>query len=80
MKEKHIPEVMRTGCFTEYRFARLLETDESEGPTYSIQYTAEEKALYETYIAHHAPALRQDMLNTWGDQFISFRSLLELVD
>ncbi|MGE5521009.1 MAG: DUF4286 family protein, partial [Candidatus Dadabacteria bacterium] len=27
MQQEHIPEVMDTGCFSEYRFARLLEQD-----------------------------------------------------
>lgn len=80
MKEKHIPEVMEKGCFTQYRFARLLETDETEGPTYTIQYYAEGREPYQRYIEFHAPALRKDALDTWGDQFIGFRSLMELVN
>ena len=80
MKEKHIPEIMAKGCFLEYRFARLLETDETEGPTYTIQFYAESKEPYRHYIEFHAPALRKDALVTWGDQFIGFRSLMELVN
>ena len=30
MKTKHIPEVMATGCFTDFRFVRVLEMDETE--------------------------------------------------
>ena len=80
MKNKHIPEVMQSGCFTEYRFLRLLETDESEGFTYSVQYHAESKADYNRYIEIYAPALRQDATDTWGDHFIGFRSLLQVVN
>ncbi|MES2002970.1 MAG: DUF4286 family protein [Bacteroidota bacterium] len=80
MLEKHIPEVMSKGCFTEYRFARLLETDDTEGPTYTTQYYAANKAQYEQYINTHATALRKDALDTWGNQFIGFRSLMELVN
>lgn len=80
MKEKHIPDVMGKGCFTEYRFARLLETDETEGPTYTTQYYAESKEPYERYIEMHAPSLRKDAFDTWGDQFMGFRSLMELVN
>ncbi|HEY1022825.1 MAG TPA: DUF4286 family protein, partial [Flavisolibacter sp.] len=42
--EEHIPEVMQTGCFSDKKVVRLLEVDESEGPTYAIQYSAESKA------------------------------------
>jgi hypothetical protein len=80
MKEVHIPEVMGKGCFTKYHFARLLETDDTEGPTYSVQYHAPSLASYEHYIAKHAPALRKDALDKWGNLFIGFRSLMELVN
>jgi uncharacterized glyoxalase superfamily metalloenzyme YdcJ len=80
MREKHIPDVMTKGCFTEYRFARLLETDDTEGPTYTTQYYAADRDAYERYLAEHAAALRQDALDNWGDQFIGFRSLMELVN
>ncbi len=33
MKMHHIPQIMATGCFTESQFVRLLELDDSEGPT-----------------------------------------------
>ena len=79
MREKHIPDVMNKGCFTEYRFLKLLETDDTEGPTYAIQYTAGTRANYDTYIELHAPALRKDLLDNWGDNFIGFRSLMEVV-
>lgn len=80
MREKHIPAIMEKGCFTEYRFARLLETDDTEGLTYTTQYYAPSKEAYERYIAEHANALRKDALDNWGDQFIGFRSLMELVN
>lgn len=80
MKEKHIPEVMNSGCFTEFRFVKLLETDETDGLTYAVQYFAASKADYEYYIQHFAPSLRNDATAKWGEHFISFRSLMELVN
>ncbi len=80
MKEKHIPQVMATGCFVQHQFVRLLEVDETEGPTYAAQYYAESKADYNRYIEVYAPALRQDGANTWGNNFIAFRSLMQVVN
>ena len=79
MKEKHIPDVMNSGCFTETRFLRLLETDETEGPTYAAQFHADSIAEYNRYLEAFAPLLRKDVLTNWGDNFISFRSLMEVV-
>ncbi|MFX8523750.1 DUF4286 family protein, partial [Acinetobacter baumannii] len=74
------PEVMATGCFTKYHFAKVLETDETEGMTYTVQYFAESKADYNRYIELHATALRADAQKSWGDKTIGFRSLMQFVN
>jgi hypothetical protein len=79
MKLEHMPEVVDTGCFTHSQLVRLLETEEDEGPTYAAQYFAESRADYNRYIEIHATALRKKALDRWGDQFIAFRSLMQIV-
>jgi hypothetical protein len=80
MKHTHIPQIMATGCFTDHRFVKLLETDESEGPTYATQFYAASLDDYNRYIDLYAPALRKDSASNWGDQSIGFRSLMQLVN
>ena len=80
MKEEHIPEVLATGFFFESRFVRLLDVDESEGPTFAVQYTARTKADYENYIAHFSPELRKKGLDRWGNLFIAFRTVMQVVE
>lgn len=80
IKEKHIPDIMKSGCFTDYRFVRLLETDETEGPTYATQFYAATRGDYNQFIELHAPLMRKDALERWGDNFIGFRSLMEVVN
>ena len=80
LKEEHIPEVMATGCFEEYKIVRLLEIDDSEGPTYAVQYNALSKALYNRYIIKYADALRQKSYDRWGQKFMAFRSLMQIID
>jgi aspartyl/asparaginyl-tRNA synthetase len=79
IKEEHIPDIINTGCFTNATVLQLLETDESEGPTYVVQYMAESKALYNKYIEQYAVNMRQKSIDKWGDQFIAFRSILQLI-
>jgi quinol monooxygenase YgiN len=76
---EHIPDILKTKCFIEYKVVRLLEVDESEGPTYAIQYTAESKADYNRYIEHHATEMRQRSFEKWEEQFIAFRSVMQVV-
>ena len=80
LKEEHIPDVIATGCFTKATILHLLEIDDSEGPTYAIQYVAENKGLYEWYIETFAPEMRQRSFDKWGNGFIAFRSVMELVN
>lgn len=76
---EHIPDVLKTKCFSDYRVVRLLEVDDSEGPTYAIQYSAESKADYNRYIETHAGEMRRRSFEKWGQQFIAFRSVMEVV-
>jgi hypothetical protein len=79
MTREHIPEIMATRCFYEYRVVRLLEVDDTDGPTYAIQYLAESKADYNRYIEKHAVDLRQKVNEKWGEQCISFGSVMAVV-
>lgn len=80
LKEEHIPEVVGTGCFKHAIILQLLEVDESEGPTFAIQYHAESKSAYNQYIEQYAPLLRQKSFDKWGDGFIAFRSIMQVVN
>ncbi|MEI8053378.1 MAG: DUF4286 family protein [Bacteroidota bacterium] len=80
LQQEHIPEVLATGCFYNAAILRLLEIDDTEGPTYAIQYKAESKASYNQYIEIYAEALRQKSFEKWGDAFIAFRSVMQVVN
>ncbi|MFC4262911.1 DUF4286 family protein [Ferruginibacter yonginensis] len=80
LKEIHIPEIIDTGCFTNATVLQILEIDESEGPTYAVQYFAESKSNYNLYIEKFANSMRQKAFDKWGDQFIAFRTFMQIVD
>ncbi len=79
MQEVHIPGVMGSGCFDKHQLMRLLEVDEEEGPTYATQYYAPSRFWYDEYINKHASHFRDEVANKWGNKFIAFRTLMELV-
>lgn len=80
IQQEHIPDIIATGCFSKATVLRLLEVDDSEGPTYAIQYTAESKASYNRYIEKFAPVMRQKAIDKWGNKFIAFRSFMQVVE
>lgn len=79
MKTKHMPDVVATGYFTEYRLCRLLNQDDSHGITYAVQYTGKSIADYNWYLAQHAQRLQQERQERYGDKALVFRTLLEVV-
>ena len=79
IKQEHIPDIINTGCFTHAVILQLLETDETEGPTFAIQYHAQSKALYNAYINNFATTMRQKALDKWGGNFIAFRTVMHII-
>lgn len=78
MKQVHIPEVMATGLFQESKFFKLLHEVE-DGVNYSTQYFAESLEHIDEYQAKYAPELQRKLKNRFGEHYVAFRSLLEMV-
>jgi len=79
IKDEHIPAIMASGFFTAYKLCRLLEQDDSEGSTYVIQFTASDLSHYQHYLDVFAPALSQKAFAKWGEGFIAFRTIMQVV-
>jgi len=80
IKAEHIPAILNTGCFINSTILQLLETDESEGPTYALQFHSESKAQYNRYLELFSNELRKKSYEKWGDQFIAFSSVMQVVN
>jgi hypothetical protein len=78
MRERHIPDVMRTGCFTSHRILKVLHVHD-EGHTYSIQYLFNEMSEIERYQKEFAKKLQDEHRHEFGDRYTAFRTLLEVV-
>lgn len=78
MKNIHIPEVIKTGCFTEHKICKVL-VDEEQGTTYSVQYTCNTMDDYETYKNVYAPRLKKEVTDKFADKLVSFSTLLEII-
>lgn len=79
MLDEHINDILQTKCFVDFKLVRLLDVDDSEGPTYAVQYYAESKSDYNRYIQLHSSEMRKRSFDKWGDQFVAFRSVMEVV-
>jgi Ni,Fe-hydrogenase I cytochrome b subunit len=79
MKAVHIPDVMATGMFIEYRMLKML-SGENSGITYAVQYVCESHEKLNEYQTAHAPALQREHLARYGDKATAFRTILEILE
>jgi hypothetical protein len=76
MRNVHIADVLKTGCFVEARMLKVLHVND-EGHTYSIQYRFDHMDKIEDYMQNHAQALQAQHKERYGDSYTAFRTLLE---
>jgi hypothetical protein len=79
MREVHIPDVLRTGMFTEYKMYKVLHDNNDGTISYSIQYFATSLENVLQYLEVFAPALVESHREKFRDKHVAFRTLLEEV-
>ncbi len=80
MKTKHIPDVMNTGYFNEFRIFKVLNQDQEETVSYSVQYFSDSIEKVVTYLNDHAPRLSEEHRIKFNNRHVAFRTLLEEVE
>ena len=76
MQTTHIPAVMNTGYFEEYKLCKVLVNDEL---TYAIQYLCKDHNTLEEYQQKLAPKLQQEHRLRYDGKFAAFRTLLQII-
>ena len=79
MKDVHIPDVLKTDCFLEHKFCRIIGRDD-DGPTYCVQYFVSDMKTLHQYQVKFAPALQKEHTAKFKDKALAFRTLLEVID
>lgn len=79
LKNKYIPEVMKTGMFVESRIYKVLHENDDGTVSYSVQYFASSIQHVQQYLEHHAPPLVNELRTKFRDKHVAFRTLLEEV-
>lgn len=80
MIKEHIPEVMATGMFTEYRICRLVGLEENDGITFAIQYHVLDLDTFQKYQKEHAPRLKVQGKKLFPNKFVAFRTMMQILD
>lgn len=78
MREKHMDEVIGTGCFTHYSLSKMITRQPDEDwVTFVVQYYAPNIEDYHRYEELFAEKIRQEGLHKFGNNVLIFRSLME---
>jgi hypothetical protein len=76
MNRIHVPDVVRTGCFSECRIYKVLGSDAGER-IYVMQYHCRSIEEYHRYRDNFAPALQKEHSDRFDGRFRGSRQLLE---
>ena len=74
-----IPMVMSTQCFDGNHLFRILNTDDSEGPTYALQFHTSSPERYAYFEENHSAQVLGEASRHWGDRLLFFQTCMESV-
>ncbi|WP_158605908.1 DUF4286 family protein [Taibaiella sp. KBW10] len=79
MKSTWIKEMQDTGLFGEHRFCKLQGNDDEEGVMYVTQFHCDTLENYNTFLSEQDERLRSLGHQQFGNAFISFRTIMEII-
>ena len=80
MISKHIPDVMNTGMFIDKKMTKVIDEHEEGAINYNIQYTCKSVDVLNEYQEKYASELQKEHGERYKDNFIAFRTILEVID
>ena len=75
---KHIPNVLKTGCFLSAKINRIINNNEPN-QSFAISYECESMKKMHLYKTKYSKKLSNDYLERFGNKTDSFRTLLEVI-
>ena len=76
MEKVHVPKIMATGNFITHKLWRVIDSP-NEGVTYSNQFFFEELEQYVAYMETYAPEFEAEIKERFGENVLSFTSILQ---
>jgi hypothetical protein len=77
MREKHIPQVLRTGMFVESKMYKVLHDTDDGTISYSVQYFARSIDEVQQYLEIFAPKLIEEHRVRFLNKHVAFQTLLD---
>lgn len=80
MKQKHIPEMLNTGRFSNAKMSQVLIEEEMGGTTYAVQYTTDSLETLEEYYTLDAPKINAEAMKLFKDKIVAFTTELKVIN
>ncbi len=80
MKQTFIPSLWLTGFFVEKRFLKLLNEEEGNGTTFSLQLTLSNLESLRNFEADHLYDFRKMLYGKYAGRLVDFYTVLEKVE
>ena len=77
IKENHVPAVLRTGMFVDFRMYRVLHDQDDGSVSYSLQYFSNNLDNVQQYLEVFAPRIVEEHRRKFHNKHVAFRTLLE---
>lgn len=79
VKAQHIPFMISSGYFSKPQIAKVLNNEEQEGTSYSVQYHTDNMSNLEKWQVSYAKKLQDDCTANFGEEVLFFATALELL-
>jgi hypothetical protein len=79
MQQKHLNEVLDTGCFNGHQLLKQADWDSETDARYVINYSCPSRQILDEYFELHAPRLREDVAHHFGGEFSAERKIYEVL-
>ncbi len=79
MEVNFLPAQTATKTVQGYQLTRLLNVDDSQGPTYALLLSFGSRDDFKSYEAKYRAAFEKAVKEQWGDDVLSFASTLDVI-
>ncbi|MBE7171165.1 MAG: DUF4286 family protein [Williamsia sp.] len=79
VQQKYMPDMLSIDLFYHGQLVRLLETDETDGPTYALQFYTHSLENYQHFMTGAGTALLRRQLDHWNNAVVSFGTVMQQV-
>lgn len=79
LTENHLPTLSNNSGIIEHKLFKLLNVDESEAMTITLQYFLQDLGTYNQHIAVIDTKLKKEIYEQYGEKVLYFCSVLEKI-